>query len=242
MGESRIRAASIGTLAIAILAAGIFLPAVSSFAQTDRTAPAGTPVLEILAPAEGAAVPPGKVLVIGRVKGVLPAGVEVDVNGKVHHKAALSGGGFMAMVYMTRGKNLLRVHADGASVERTVLASDTVTYRYHPEAEKCAGCHGESVLGYVVSGRKDTVCYRCHDRVDGRKLVHGPLGGGDCTTCHDPHGASNPSLTVARAEGLCVRCHDQDSSTRHMKESRIVGCVTCHDPHSSDREFLQKRK
>jgi predicted CXXCH cytochrome family protein len=198
------------------------------------------PSIEILAPLEGVAVPPGKVLVIGRVMRGNPLGVEIDVNGKVHQKALTTGGGFMAFVYVTRGKNVLKVHADGASTEKSIVASDTVTYRYHPEAEKCAGCHAEPSRGYVVSGRKDTVCYQCHDRKDGKKLIHGPLGGGDCTTCHDPHGARYPALTVAKAEGLCVKCHDQSHSEKHMRESRAVGCVTCHEPHSSSKVFLQK--
>jgi len=45
---------------------------------------------------------------------------------------------------------------------------------------------------------------------------------------------------VADAEGLCVMCHDQPSSGKHLRESRSVGCVTCHEPHSSGKEYLQK--
>ena len=212
----------------------------SAFAQGDRAAREAAPAIEILAPASGAQIPPGKVLVIGRVKAGVFRSVEIDVNGKVHHSAIASNGGFMASVYLMKGKNVLTVHANGVSVERSVVASDTVTYRYHPEVEKCAGCHGDTARGYLVTGRQDTVCYQCHDRKDGKKLVHGPLGGGECTSCHDPHGALNVSLTVARAEGLCVRCHDQPHSAKHMRESKAVGCVTCHEPHSSSKVFLQK--
>lgn len=231
------------TLFPAVLLAGWAISSMfpfSSFAQGNRTARGAAPVIEILAPAGGAQIPPGKVLVIGRVKGGAFRSVEVDVNGKVHHTALASGGGFMASVYLLKGRNVLTVHADGASVDRSVVASDTVTYRYHPEVEKCAGCHGDTARGYLVTGRQDTVCYQCHDRKDGKKLVHGPLGGGECTSCHDPHGAMNASLTVAGAEGLCVRCHDQPHSAKHMRESRAMGCVTCHEPHSSSKVFLQK--
>jgi predicted CXXCH cytochrome family protein len=205
----------------------------------SATSAVAAPVIEILAPASGAKMPPGKALVIGRVTGG-GGSVEVDVNGMVHHKALTSGGGFMASVYLMKGKNVLTVHADGAFIERSIVASDTVTYRYHPEVEKCAGCHKDTVRGYLVTGRQDTVCYQCHDRKDGKKLLHGPLGGGECTSCHDPHGAINASLTIAGAEGLCVTCHDQASSAKHMRESRAVGCITCHEPHSSSKAFLQK--
>lgn len=239
MGTWRIARNLLPAALSAVLAVmSLILPPVA--ARADRTAPAGMPVIEILAPVAGAAVPPGKVLVIGRVKGSGVPSVEIDVNGKVHQKIAPSGGGFMATVYMTRGRNILAVHADDASIERSVVASDTVTYRYHPEVERCGGCHTGTAGGYVISGRKDTVCYQCHDRMDGKKIVHGPLGGGDCTSCHDPHGALNPALTVANAEGLCVRCHDQPSSQKHLRESKAVGCVTCHEPHSSGKDFLRK--
>jgi predicted CXXCH cytochrome family protein len=208
-----------------------------------RAAMAGSaekPSIEILAPLDGAQVPPGKVLLIGRAKGGSFTGVEVDVNGKVHQKAVLSGGGFMASVYLTPGINVLTVHADGVTVERRIVASETVTYRYHPEAEKCIGCHAETAGGYVVSGRKDTLCYQCHDRMDARKQVHGPIGSGDCTTCHDPHGSANRALSVASPESLCGLCHDQASSGKHMKQSRGKACTDCHDPHASDKTFLQK--
>jgi len=230
-----------GLLPAVFLAGAAFLlhPSPGS-AQADKTTRPPAPAIEILAPAAGAVVPPGKVLVIGRAKGAGTSGVEIDVNGTVHQKTVTTGGGFMASVYMLRGKNVLHIHADGASAERVVVASDNVTYRYHPQAEQCGGCHGETAGGYVVSGRKDNVCYQCHDRKDGKKLVHGPLGGGDCTICHDPHGAMNPALTVAKAEGLCVKCHDQPGSQKHMKDSRGVACVSCHEPHSSDKTFLQK--
>ncbi len=226
----------------ALLAGAAFLSSVFPLADAcaERALPAGNPPVEILAPAEGATVPPGKVLVIGRAKPGTASVVEIDVNGAVHQKAIAGNGGFMASVYLTRGRNVLTIHADGMRAERRVVASETVTYRYHPEAEKCGGCHAEVSRGYVVSGRKDSICYQCHDRKDGKRLVHGPLGGGDCTICHDPHGASNPALTVANAEGLCVMCHDQPSSGRHLRESRAVGCVTCHEPHSSGKEYLQK--
>jgi len=45
---------------------------------------------------------------------------------------------------------------------------------------------------------------------------------------------------VAKAEGLCVKCHDQSHSRKHMSESRAVGCITCHEPHSSSKDYLQK--
>ena len=89
------------------------------------TSAVAAPSIEILAPVEDATVPSGKVLVIGRVKGGDFRSVEIDVNGKVHHSAITSSGGFMATVYLMKGKNVLAVHADGTSVDMSIIASET---------------------------------------------------------------------------------------------------------------------
>jgi len=111
---------------------------------------------------------------------------------------------------------------------------------YHPDVKKCADCHPGAPRDFHVARPVDALCYRCHDRMDTKKLVHGPLGSGDCTTCHDPHGSPYRALTVASPDVLCNRCHDQASSAKHMRESKAKGCVTCHEPHSSSKAFLRK--
>lgn len=111
---------------------------------------------------------------------------------------------------------------------------------YHPEVKKCAECHPGAPKEYRVARPVDALCYQCHDRKDTKKQVHGPLGSGECTTCHDPHGSPHRALAVASPEVLCSTCHDQASSGKHMKQSRAKGCTTCHDPHASDKTFLQK--
>ena len=111
---------------------------------------------------------------------------------------------------------------------------------YHPEVKKCARCHPGAPKEYRVARPVDALCYRCHKRMDAKKYVHGPLGSGECTSCHDPHGSPYRALSVASPGALCPTCHDQASSRRHMKQSPGKGCVSCHDPHSSERNFLLK--
>ena len=111
---------------------------------------------------------------------------------------------------------------------------------YHPDVKKCEECHPGAPKEYRVAHPVDALCYRCHDRMDAKKLVHGPLGSGECTTCHDPHGSPYKALSVASPEVLCGTCHDQDSSGEHVRRSRGKGCTACHDPHASDKKFLQK--
>ncbi len=196
--------------------------------------------MKIIAPASDAALPPGKVLVIGTAPGEGVKSVEIDVNGKGRRTAAVSGGGFSVPVELSKGRNVIRVVAGKSSVSVAVTAEAAGGYRYHPEIEKCAGCHDRPERGYAVSGPNETICYRCHDRQDVRKNVHGPLGGGECTACHDPHGSGNAALTTARHEKLCVSCHDPESSAEHLRRSAAKACTSCHEPHSSDRQFLQK--
>ncbi|GAB4373554.1 MAG: hypothetical protein Kow00128_23180 [Deltaproteobacteria bacterium] len=199
------------------------------------------PCLAVIAPRSGDALPPGKALVIGTAKGEGLSRVEIEVNGKGRTDVPVRGGGFSAAVPIAAGSNLIRVSAGKTSVSVAVTGSEKGGYRYHEEAERCVSCHDRTGNGYALPGPKDALCYRCHDRQDTGKVVHGPLGGGDCTACHDPHGSANVALTVARPERLCLFCHDQESSTKHMRESRGRLCTECHDPHSSDRTFLRKK-
>ncbi len=219
---------------VATAAGGILLPAVPASGEAPKAC------LMIVAPAGNAALSPGSVLVIGSARGEGITRVDIDVNGQGRKSVAVSGGGFSAPVQLSKGRNVIRVSAGKSSVSVAVTAEAKGAYRYHPEIEKCAGCHDRPDRGYAVSGPKETMCYRCHDRQDARKNVHGPLGGGDCTACHDPHGSGNAALTSARHETLCVSCHDQESSAEHFRKSKAKACTACHEPHSSDKQFLQK--
>jgi len=117
---------------------------------------------------------------------------------------------------------------------------DTPGVIYHPGVKKCAGCHPGAPKEYRVARPVDALCYRCHVRKDTKKLVHGPLGSGECTACHDPHGSKYRAFVVASTEVLCKTCHDHASSANHMKQSRGKRCTACHDPHASDKSFLRK--
>jgi predicted CXXCH cytochrome family protein len=222
------------------MAGGILSPAVS------LSGDASLPRLAILAPRDGAAVKAGHVLVIGKATGKGISKVSVEVNGKTVKTAVVVGGGFSVSVDLAPGRNVIRAIAGGTSATATVSAAaagsrqDKGAYVYHAGVEKCAECHRSGDKGYVVARPRDALCYRCHARMDRKKLVHGPMGTGDCTACHDPHGSSHKALTAARHEALCLGCHDQKSSEAHFRKSKGKACTACHDPHSSDRPFLQK--
>jgi len=226
--------------ALSAILPACFLFAVALLSASGALAEPPRHTLRILAPGPGAVLAPGKTLVIGATNEPDARRVEIDVNAKVRVTAPVSRGGFRADVYLVPGKNVLTVRVADTSVSVSILASTNPNFTWHPEVGKCAACHPDDRKSFQVAHPRDALCYQCHDRKDAKKEVHGPLGSGDCTTCHDPHGSPHRALTSASPEVLCGTCHDHTSSRKHMKQSRGKGCTTCHDPHASDKAFLQK--
>jgi predicted CXXCH cytochrome family protein len=66
----------------------------------------------------------------------------------------------------------------------------------------------------------------------------GPLGTGQCSICHDPHGSSKPAFLVMSVRDLCVQCHAQSRSQAHIERRSSKQCPECHNPHGSDKQYL----
>jgi predicted CXXCH cytochrome family protein len=233
-------------LVASLLAAGGFLPAAQAAPSRSVPAPlplagqkAELPAVQILAPSEGAVLPEGKFLVIGR-SALEGKRVEVAVNDSFAGKDTVDRGGFSVPVVLAPGKATIVARVGGKEASVAVTVGGKPDYVVHPALEKCSGCHPAGEKSFRVQTPKDKVCYRCHQRKDRRKEVHGPMGAGECTACHDSHGSSHKALTVAEPQALCVLCHDQKSSEKHMKNSKGKPCVQCHDPHASDKPYHQK--
>lgn len=237
MTRARVRARDgmgFGLRAVLVVAVALLLPAAGGFA-------ASVPALELLAPRNGAEMKAGAAVVIGKTKAGKGAEVELEVNGKAaQNVTAGAGGGFSARIYLLPGRNVIDVSAAGTQVSVSVSATETGRYSYHPDVEKCTECHAAWTKTYAIPAPKELLCYKCHDRKDTGKQVHGPLGGGDCTACHDPHGSGHAALATAGPDTLCTSCHDQRSSESHVTKSRGKPCTDCHDPHSASKAFLQK--
>lgn len=222
-----------GSLAAVAVVLAVVLPLAAAFAAPPR--------VKVIAPRDGSSMSAGATIVIGTTSAPPGTPVDVEVNGRTSGTGVVAqGGGFRVPVYLFVGKNAVRVEIGGAALALTIPAFHEGSYKYHPEVDKCEACHGDAAKGYAVSGARDAICYRCHERKDVGKVIHGPLGGGDCTACHDPHGSGNRALTVAGPDSLCATCHDHKSSEMHLKKSRGRPCTECHDPHSANKAFLQK--
>ena len=64
-----------------------------------------------------------------------------------------------------------------------------------------------------VMGAAPTLCYGCHDRIDEKRYVHGPLAVGDCLVCHDPHRGYGAAHLREEQAPLCGKCHTARENT-----------------------------
>ena len=134
----------------------------------------------------------------------------------------------------------------------------------------CALCHtedGDTNNEKIIKQPPFEKCYSCHtDKIESfdQEYVHGPVAGGSCAICHDPHGSGfENSLKNAEeilcftcheftrefknmsdqhkpfAEGKCGRCHDPHATANRwvLVKSTETVCLECHDPESSGMEF-----
>jgi predicted CXXCH cytochrome family protein len=122
----------------------------------------------------------------------------------------------------------------------------------------CLSCHDEnSMPRYAVAKPDSEACYKCHlDKKQlwlNKKYRHGPVTLGKCTICHNPHAEKNAFNLYKRTWDLCVNCHFEMGSGRHIlgdsfsqeghptkekddpvRKGRELTCASCHDPHASD--------
>lgn len=116
----------------------------------------------------------------------------------------------------------------------------------------CRTCHqsGNDVNRLVVpTGKIEALCFDCHvneKKWIGMSHIHGPVGTGDCTICHDPHGSgSEYQLWADGTAKLCVVCHEGmkkflDGGAKNFVVHGILnaqGCKACHSPHATDYRF-----
>lgn len=146
--------------------------------------------------------------------------------------------------------------ADAPAKPRVVVVHGPVA------AEQCTACHpfsrsdsrgsiqGVSIFGAggnILNKPIHDLCVQCHDRfappaaAAAGQWLHGPVGAGACTFCHEHHRSLYPALLRAeRPADLCVRCHDVDrlvADVEHMPPEE-AGCTECHDPHRGDSRLL----
>jgi len=109
----------------------------------------------------------------------------------------------------------------------TQIASAPVKHKAMTADGACANCHNPHASNqtHLLANRADAVCLTCHKEMAktlaGAKFLHGPIRAGECSACHDAHGAQHANLLdrafpetfytsfdVTKYE-LCFTCHEK---------------------------------
>ncbi len=123
-------------------------------------------------------------------------------------------------------------------------------FRMHLESGsgECTTCHlVDPDLSLEAAGVYSDMnpCYLCHkDKIGefAKDYIHGPVAGGTCTICHDPHGSRYEGSLQSPVPILCMYCHsDLDEPTEDSivhKPFAEGKCVACHDPHATNNRWV----
>jgi len=99
----------------------------------------------------------------------------------------------------------------------------------------CHNVHGTTTLRQaktLPSG--DAACMKCHANTRGPFVYeHVPVKTEGCTSCHTPHGSTNPRfLRVNQVNLLCLQCHtfptQGPNGPTHNQAAKYQACTMCH--------------
>ena len=115
------------------------------------------------------------------------------------------------------------------------IRSHQPEYLFHPpyKDRSCNNCHNLGQSGRLILPQPD-LCYECHENFSEElSWLHGPVAGGYCTSCHNPHMAKNPKLLKRTGQLLCYFCHTKSDVLKNPTHEEIedADCTECHDPH-----------
>lgn len=107
------------------------------------------------------------------------------------------------------------------------------------ESRNCENCHmqGKSEL----QEPEPSLCYMCHeDMTEKYTYLHGPVAGGYCTECHNPHKSKIDKLLLREGQSLCLSCHVKTDVLNNENHEGIdeMNCIECHNPHGGEDPFL----
>lgn len=208
------------------------------------------PRIEVVSPPEGAVVLDRRLAFIGRAFELDGAELAMRLNGAEFH-LHVKGGEFSTWLTLQGGVNRIEI----AQGRRLLWQGEVYRGEGAPAAyartssghrtgnrDQCQECHQKRDEALAGGGAEMTpLCFGCHDRLGGKRYVHGPLAVGDCLACHDPHGGFGNAHLRHETASLCVGCHAARGAVAAVAcNSAGKRCVDCHDPHESDKRYLLK--
>ncbi len=125
------------------------------------------------------------------------------------------------------------------------MAKDKVVHNPVKEG-MCTTCHqavqesgktthpGNLKISLVQPGA--SLCYMCHEPKNKKKVVHAPIMGDDCTSCHNPHQSPNKGMLKDTVPKICFQCHPESMVKQQVMHPPVAAgdCSGCHDNHQSD--------
>jgi DmsE family decaheme c-type cytochrome len=177
--------------------------------------------------------------------------------GKAHVDARGGKATIVAFSQLTADKVLdacLRCHSktlSRANIRRSTHTEQDVV------CSSCHSIHKSPTPKFLLAKAQTDLCYGCHSSI--RAQFSMPFkhrvneGTVQCTDCHNPHGAFDPTWRMATrprmveqhegTEEACLKCHiDKRGPFVYEHGSvRVEGCETCHSPHGSMNARLLRR-
>jgi predicted CXXCH cytochrome family protein len=151
-----------------------------------------------------------------------------------------------AQCHKTDHETLSGADAESACIDCHRDFADRTLLHSTLKQEDCATCHNEVTNQVVASvDPSHNPCSDCHaDKMKkfDREFIHGPVAGGSCGVCHDPHGSAFSHSLIDVEEVLCFTCHEfgrefMDMPVKH-KPFLDGKCGTCHDPHATSHRWV----
>lgn len=103
------------------------------------------------------------------------------------------------------------------------------------ECNDCHNVHGTGTLRQVKTlPSGDAVCFKCHADKQGPFVYeHVPVKTEGCSSCHTPHGSTNPRLLrVSQINLMCLQCHTLPTQSpigpAHNQSQKYQACTLCH--------------
>ncbi len=177
--------------------------------------------------------------------------------GKAHVEARGGKATIVAFSELGPEKTLnacLRCHGQTlarANIRRSVHTREDVV------CSTCHSIHKSQSPKFLLAKQQTELCYGCHQSV--RAQFSMPFkhrvneGTVQCTDCHNPHGAFDPTWRMASRprmvdqrqanEEACLNCHADKRGPFVFEHNsiKVEGCEACHMPHGSTNPRMLKR-